>query len=153
MRYPASRPGTLATMRPVLAAFTCALLLGALGLSACGGDDRAYDAVPANTPELIPPDDANDLASGAAAGKQSSGTTGAQGTTPSTGGTTTPAPSTGGTAPTPTPAPAPTPTPDTGGGTAPDTGGAAPNTGGASPDDSAAAGSVQQFCADNPGAC
>ena len=144
-------------MRPVITAFTCALALTApLGLSACGGDERAYDDVPAKAPELVPADDANDIASGS--GTPTSGTTGqdsatsqTQTTTPSTGGTA-PGTDTGG-ATTPAPGPA-TPAPATGGGTAPGTGGgAAPDTGGVSPDDTAAAGSVQQFCADNPGAC
>ena len=144
-------------MRPVITAFTCALALTApLGLSACGGDERAYDDVPAKAPELVPADDANDIVSGS--GTPASGTTGQdsatsqnQTTTPSTGGTA-PGTDTGG-ATTPAPGPA-TPAPATGGGTAPGTGGgAAPDTGGVSPDDTAAAGSVKQFCADNPGAC
>ena len=144
-------------MRPVLAAFTCALALAApLGLSACGGDERAYDDVPAKAPELVPADDANDLASGTTTAPsgttgQDSATTQGQQTTPSTGGTAPDTNTGGATAPTPTPA---TPTPATGGGTAPDTGGgAAPDTGGVSPDDTAAAGSLQQFCANYPGAC
>ena len=157
MRITVPQPATLAQMRPVLAAFTCVLALGApLGLSACGGDERAYDAVPATTPELVPPDDANDIASGTTG---PSGNTSTQPSTSDPSQTTTPGAGTGGTAPdantggatTPTPAPA---TGGTGGGAAPGTGGgAAPDTGGVSPDDTAAAGSVQQFCAENPGAC
>ncbi len=154
VRGPASGPATLPTMRPALAAFTCALALGApLGLTACGGDERPYDAVPATTPELLPPDDANDIAS-ALTGKSGSTTSQAsgqqsQGAAPSAGtGGAAPATGTGGAA---APGPAtPTPAPATGGGTAPGSAGAAPDTGGVSPEDSAAAGSVQQFCAAQP---
>ena len=58
LRYRPERPATLPAMRQLTVALTCALALCApLGLAACGGDDRAYDAVPKSTPELLPPDD------------------------------------------------------------------------------------------------
>lgn len=145
-------------MRPVIAAFTCVLALAApLVLSSCGGDDRAYDNVPASSPELVPPDDANDLAgstpttTGTTTTPAASGTSTTQATPPAASGPAAPSTGTGGTAPQPAPG---TGTGGTGGGTGTGTGGgAAPSTGGVSPDDSANAGSVKQFCADNPGAC
>lgn len=148
-------------MRPALVATTCALALAsATGLAACGGDSGPYDQVPTSTPALVPPDDANDLASGGdttATGTTTSTTpadTGADtgGTSDTdTGGTTDTGAGTGGTGT------GDTGTGNTGGGTGDtgtgDTGGATPDTGGVSPDQNAGAGSFQKFCSDNPGAC
>ena len=62
-------------MRSLFIASSCALAVtSALAVSACGGDSRPYDQVPTSTPALVPPADANDVASG----------TGATTTTPTT---------------------------------------------------------------------
>ena len=55
-------------MRSIFVVSSCALALtGALAISACGGDSRPYDQVPTSTPALVPPADANDVASGTGA--------------------------------------------------------------------------------------
>ena len=95
------------------------------GLSACGGDSRPYDEVPASTPALVPPEDADSVAGDVTtpttttapapdAGADSGVDTGGTDCTDTGGGT-------GG---------------DIGGGTGGDTGGggAAPDTGGITPD-------------------
>ena len=62
-------------MRSLFIASSCALAVtSALAVSACGGASRPYDQVPTSTPALVPPADANDVASG----------TGATTTTPTT---------------------------------------------------------------------
>ena len=62
-------------MRSLFIASGCALAVtSALAVSACGGASRPYDQVPTSTPALVPPADANDVASG----------TGATTTTPTT---------------------------------------------------------------------
>ena len=62
-------------MRSIFVVSSCALAFTcALGVSACGGDSRPYDQIPTSTPALVPPADANDVASG----------TGATTTTPTT---------------------------------------------------------------------
>ena len=145
-------------MRSVIAVTTCALALSAsLGLAACGGGNDATDKIPTSAPALLPPDDANDLASG--------GTTTGTTTTPTT---TAPATDTGaGTGGATDTGAAPDTGADTGAGTdtggagdgtaTPDqgtnNGGAAPNPGGVTPDATAGAGSFQGFCEANPGAC
>lgn len=150
--------------RPALVATTCALaLVSAIGLTACGGDSRPYDQVPTSTPAIVPPDDANDVASGTGTnttGTTSTTTTQTDTTATDTGGTG--ATDTGGTTDTGTGGGTTdtggtgntggTDNTGTGGGTG-NTGGATPDTGGASPDQNAGAGSFQKFCADNPGAC
>ena len=161
LRAPATRRGTLrGVMRSAVAATTCALVLTAsLGLSACGGGNEATDKIPTSAPALLPPDDANDLASGG------TGTT--TSTTPTTTTDTTAGTDTGGsdgrhrhrygrrhghrggTTPGPGPTPAaPAPTP----GRTPD-GDTNANPGGVTPDATAGAGSFQGFCDANPGAC
>ncbi len=107
-------------MRKTLIASSCLIAAtGALGLSACGGDSRPYDQVPASTPALVPPADANDVA----AAPTTTPTT----TTPTdtTGGT---GVDSGGTSGTNTGGGTPADTGGgTGGGTPADTGGIAPN--------------------------
>ena len=62
-------------MRSLFIASSCALAVtSALAVSACGGASRPYDQFPTSTPALVPPADANDVASG----------TGATTTTPTT---------------------------------------------------------------------
>ena len=144
-------------MRSAVAATTCALVLTAsLGLSACGGGNEATDKMPTSAPALLPPDDANDLASGTGTSTTSTTTTTDTTATDTTGAGT----DTGG-----TDRPTPARGTDTGGaGT--DTGGAdtdtgtgpapatpPPNPGGVTPDATAGAGSFQGFCDANPGAC
>ncbi len=139
-------------MRSAVAATTCALVLTAsLGLSACGGGNDATDKMPTSAPALLPPDDANDLASGTGTSTTTSTTTTDTTATDTTGADT----DTGGA------------TDDTGAGTDTggagtdtggadtdtDTGGATPNPGGVTPDATAGAGSFQGFCDANPGAC
>ncbi len=108
-------------MRSTLILSSCALAVTcALGLSACGGDSRPYDQVPTATPALIPPADANDVASGTGTTAtttpttttDTSGGTGIDTSGGTTGGTGVDTGGTGG---------------GTGGGTPADTGGAAPN--------------------------
>jgi len=71
-------------MRSTLVLSSCALVVTcALGLSACGGDSRPYDQIPTSTPALVPPADANDVASGTGAATTTTPTT----TTDTTGGT------------------------------------------------------------------
>jgi hypothetical protein len=141
-------------MRSAVAATTCALVLTAsLGLSACGGGNEATDKMPTSAPALLPPDDANDLASGTGTSTTTSTTTTDTTSTDTTGADT----DTGGTADD-TGAGTDTGGTDTGtdtGGadTDTDTGGAAPNPGGVTPDATAGAGSFQGFCDANPGAC
>ncbi|MCX6370407.1 MAG: hypothetical protein NTZ58_04030 [Solirubrobacterales bacterium] len=97
-------------MRSTLVLSSCALVVTcALGLSACGGDSRPYDQIPTSTPALVPPADANDVASGTGAATTTTPTTTdtTGGTGVDTGGT---GVDTGGTG-------------DTGGGTGGDTGG------------------------------
>ncbi len=97
-------------MRSTLVLSSCALVvICALGLSACGGDSRPYDQIPTSTPALVPPADANDVASGTGAATTTTPTTTdtTGGTGVDTGGT---GVDTGGTG-------------DTGGGTGGDTGG------------------------------
>ena len=157
LRTSATRRGTLpGVMRSAVAATTCALVLTAsLGLSACGGGNEATDKIPTSAPALLPPDDANDLASGG------TGTT--TSTTPTTTTDTTAGADTGGTTDTGADTGGAT---DTGGDTGTDTGGAGTDTGagngggdtnanpgGVTPDASAGAGSFQGFCDANPGAC
>ena len=97
-------------MRSTLVLSSCALVVTcALGLSACGGDSRPYDQIPTSTPALVPPADANDVASGTGAATTTTPTT----TTDTTGGTGVDTGGTGGTGG----------TGDTGGGTGGDTGG------------------------------
>ena len=149
-------------MRFALVATTCALALTAsLGLAACGGGTDPTDKIPTSAPALVPPSDANDLASGGTGTNTTTSTTG----TTTTGTTTT---DTGGS----TDTGAGTGT-DTGAGTGTDTGAGtggtggtgtgtggngntnttAPNPGGVTPDATAGAGSFQGFCDSNPGAC
>ena len=64
-----------------VAAVSAVALLTVTGLSACGGDSRPYDEVPASTPALVPPGDADSAAGDV--------------TTPTTPTTTTTAPDTG----------------------------------------------------------
>ncbi len=74
-------------MPSIFVTSSCVLaLIGALGISACGGDSRPYDQIPTSTPALVPPADANDAASG----------TGATTTTPTTTTDTTGSPDTSG---------------------------------------------------------
>lgn len=120
------------------------LAVVALGLVACGSDDGVGDRVPKSTPDLtVPGGDA------LAAGSQSGGT----GTT-STDATTTPgattAAGTGAAAPAPAQG-APAQTTPQGAGT----GGAAPQQQQPAQPDAGATGgaSLEDFCADNPGAC
>jgi hypothetical protein len=82
-------------MRSAVAATTCALVLTAsLGLSACGGGNEATDKMPTSAPALLPPDDANDLASGTGTSTTTSTTTtdttstDTSGATPNPGGVT-----------------------------------------------------------------
>jgi hypothetical protein len=141
-------------MRSAVAATTCALVLTAsLGLSACGGGNEATDKMPTSAPALLPPDDANDLASGTGTSTTTSTTTTDTTSTDTSGADT----DTGGTADD-TGAGTDTGGADTGtdtGGadTDTDTGGATPNPGGVTPDATAGAGSFQGFCDANPGAC
>ena len=80
-------------MRSLFIASSCALAVtSALAISACGGDSRAYDQIPTSTPALVPPADANDVASGTGKTTTTTPTT----TTDSTGSTDTGA-DTGGT--------------------------------------------------------
>ncbi len=104
-------------MRKTLIASSCLLAATVvLGLSACGGDSRPYDQVPASTPALVPPADANDVAAAPTT------------TTPTT---TTPTDTTGGTGVdtggTDTGGTGVDTGHGTGGGTPADTGGIAPN--------------------------
>ena len=39
------------------AALLAVAAIATVGLSACGGDSRPYDEVPASTPALVPPED------------------------------------------------------------------------------------------------
>jgi len=72
-------------MRSTLVLSSCALAVTcALGLSACGGDSRPYDQIPTSTPALVPPADANDVASGTGTGTTT--TTTPTTTTDTTGG-------------------------------------------------------------------
>lgn len=104
-------------------------VLATAGLSACGGDSRPYDEVPASTPALVPPGDADSIAgdvttpttpttttttpdAGTDTGTDTGGTDGTD-TGGDTGGGGTDTGGGGGT--------------DNGGGTAPDTGGVTPN--------------------------
>ena len=151
-------------MRSALVATTCALALTAsLGLAACGGGNDPTDKIPTSAPALVPPADANDLASGGTGTNTTTSTTGttttgttttdnggstdtgaATGTGTDTGagtgtGTGTGTGGTGGTG--------------TGTGTGGNTNTTAPNPGGVTPDATAGAGSFQGFCDSNPGAC
>ena len=151
-------------MRSALVATTCALALTAsLGLAACGGGNDPTDKIPTSAPALVPPSDANDLASGGTGTNTTTSTTGttttgttttdnggstdtgaATGTGTDTGagtgtGTGTGTGGTGGTG--------------TGTGTGGNTNTTAPNPGGVTPDATAGAGSFQGFCDSNPGAC
>lgn len=108
-----------------VAAVAAIAVCAATGLSACGGDSRPYDEVPASTPALVPPEGADSVAGDV--------------TTPTTPTTTTPdagtdtGVDTGGTDGTDTGG---TGGDTGGGGTGGDTGGgggAAPNTGGITP--------------------
>jgi hypothetical protein len=134
--------------RPVLIAL-CAV--AALTVAGCGGPDIAYREVTSPPPTLPVPRDADTLASPSASATPTvtPTATAASGTT-SSGTTSTGATSTGGTAP----APAATTAPSTGtGGTTGGTGTtqqqpSGQDTGGATADQG-----LDQFCADNPGAC
>jgi hypothetical protein len=98
-------------MRSIFVVSSCALAFTcALGVSACGGDSRPYDQVPTSTPALVPPADANDVASGTGATTTTPTTT-----TDTTGSTDTGGADTGGTSG--------DTGGDTGGGTGGDTGG------------------------------
>ena len=98
-------------MRSIFVVSSCALALPcALGVSACGGDSRPYDQIPTSTPALVPPADANDVASGTGATTTTPTTT-----TDTTGSTDTGGADTGGTSG--------DTGGDTGGGTGGDTGG------------------------------
>jgi len=145
-------------MRSALVATTCALALTAsLGLAACGGGNDPTDKIPTSAPALVPPSDANDLASGGTGTSTTTSTTGTtttDTTTTDTGGSTDTGASTG----TGTDTGTGTGTGGTGGtGTGTGTGGntntTAPNPGGVTPDATAGAGSFQGFCDSNPGAC
>ncbi len=105
-------------------------VLATAGLSACGGDSRPYDEVPASTPALVPPGDADSAAGDV--------------TTPTTPTTTTTTPDTGTDTGTDTGGTDGTDTGGTGGGgtgggdtgggdTGGGVGGTAPNTGGVTP--------------------
>ncbi len=153
-------------MRSALVATTCALALTAsVGLAACGGGNDPTDKIPTSAPALVPPSDANDLASGG---------TGTNTTTSTTPTTTTDTTTTDNGASTDTGAGTGTGTgTDTGagtgtgtgtgtggtgtgtgtGGTGGNTNTTAPNPGGVTPDATAGAGSFQGFCDSNPGAC
>ena len=147
-------------MRSALVATTCALALTAsVGLSACGGGNDPTDKIPTTAPALVPPDDANDLASGGHRDehhdehdrnhdhrhdrrhrhderhRRNHGHGGGDRHGNATGGTGT---DTGGTGT------------GTGGNTNTTT---TPNPGGVTPDATAGAGSFQGFCDSNPGAC
>jgi hypothetical protein len=151
-------------MRSALVATTCALALTAsLGLSACGGGNDPTDKIPTSAPALVPPSDANDLASGGTGTNTTTSTTGTtttDTTTTDNGGSTDTGASTG----TGTDTGAGTGTgngtgtggtggTDTGTGTGGNTNTTAPNPGGVTPDATAGAGSFQGFCDSNPGAC
>jgi hypothetical protein len=148
-------------MRSALVATTCALVLTAsLGLTACGGGNDPTDKMPTSAPALVPPSDANDLASGGTGTSTTTSTTGTT-TTDTTatdnGGTTDTGASTGtGTDNTGAGTDTGTGTGGTGGtgtGTGGNTNTTAPNPGGVTPDATAGAGSFQGFCDSNPGAC
>jgi hypothetical protein len=151
-------------MRTALVATTCALALTAgLGLAACGGGNDPTDKIPTSAPALVPPSDANDLASGGTGTSTTTSTTGTSTTDTTatdTGGST----DTGGATDTGTDTGAGTGTDtgtgtggtggtDTGTGTGGNTNTPAPNPGGVTPDATAGAGSFQGFCESNPGAC
>ena len=86
-------------MRSALVATTCALALTAsLGLAACGGGNDPTDKIPTSAPALVPPSDANDLASGGTGTSTTTSTTGTtttDTTTTDTGGSTDTGASTG----------------------------------------------------------
>jgi len=149
-------------MRSALVATTCALALTAsLGLAACGGGNDPTDKIPTSAPALVPPNDANDLASGGTGTNTTTSTTGTtttDTTTTDTGGSTDTGASTGTGTDTGAGTGTGTGTGGTGGtGTGTGTGGntntTAPNPGGVTPDATAGAGSFQGFCDSNPGAC
>ena len=150
-------------MRSALVATTCALALTAsLGLAACGGGNDPTDKIPTSAPALVPPSDANDLASGGTGTNTTTttGTTTTDTTTTNTGGSTDTGAGTGTGTGAGTGTDTGTGTGGTGGtGTGTGTGGngntntTAPNPGGVTPDATAGAGSFQGFCDSNPGAC
>lgn len=65
------------------AAVAVIALCATTGLAACGGDSRPYDEVPASTPALLPPEDAD-----SAAGDVATPTTPTTTTAPDAGGDT-----------------------------------------------------------------
>lgn len=128
-----------------------AMAVATIGLGACGADDSVGDRVPKTTPDLTVPTGGESLAGGTGSNAAGTTTTDSTTSTPAAGAQSDPAAGSGGAA---TPAPAPAaPQPEAQG---QGTGGAAPQqeqpaqtpkpgaTGGAS---------LDQFCADNPGAC